>query len=389
MSQPTQRESSEYVVIGAGLAGAAAAWKLAQRGHEVTVLERSTPANAAGSSHGSARIFRYAYPEPFYADLVKQAKSGWDELEALAGMWLINPVGAVDYGSTRDPRKLASVLEHVGGEHELLSREDARARFAGIAFDTEVLWQPGAGVIDAEESVLAMLAQAEQHGARVENNWPVRGIEATATGYLVRAEDGRSIECSKVVVAAGGWLPNLLGNLSLPAGFLAGIPSFEVFQEQAFHFPYADSPTETTGAWPTYIHKATEFESYGLPGGRDAEFRGQKVAQYKGGRIMSDASEQDGIVDAANRERVIAYVKKFLPGLTPEPYAETTCLFTSTPSEDFILDETNGITIMSPCSGHGAKFAPLLGELAADLATGTGGVPEIFRPGSKAKSLLV
>lgn len=389
MSQQTPRETSEYVVIGAGLAGSAAAWKLAQRGFEVTLLERTTPANATSSSHGSARIFRYAYPEPFYADLVKQAKSGWDELESLAGTRLINPVGAVDYGPTRDPRNLANVLEQVGIEHELLGATEARERFAGIAFDTEVLWQPGAGVIDAEASVLAMVALAKKHGARVENDWPVRSIESTATGYRIHAEDGRTQDCARVVVAAGGWLPQLLGNLSLPSGFVSGIPSFEVFQEQAFHFPYADSSPESMGAWPTYIHKAAEFQSYGLPGGRDADFRGQKVAEYKGGRIMKDASEQDGLVSAANRERVINYVRTFLPGLIPVPYAETTCIFTSTPTEDFILDETNGITIMSPCSGHGAKFAPLLGELAADLATGAAGVPQIFRPGSRAASLLV
>jgi sarcosine oxidase len=387
MNQSTSREASDYVVIGAGLAGSATAWKLAQRGHDVTLLERTTPANAQGSSHGSARIFRYAYPEKFYANLVKQAKTGWDELEALAGSPLINPVGAVDYGPTRDPRNLANVLEQVGVEHELMGAADARERFAGIAFDTEVLWQPGAGVIDAEESVLAMVSQAVKHGARVENNWPVARIEATASGYRIFSEDGRTHDCSKVIVAAGGWLPGLLGNLPLPAGFVSGIPSFEVFQEQAFHFPYADA--ESMGTWPTYIHKAGDFQSYGLPGGRDADFRGQKVAEYKGGRIMKDASEQDGAVDPANRGRVIEYVKTFLPGLVPEPYAETTCLFTSTPHEDFILDETNGITIMSPCSGHGAKFAPLLGELAADLATGAAGVPEIFRPGTKAQGLLV
>ena len=389
MRPPTPRENSKYVVIGAGLAGSAAAWELAQRGHEVTILERTTPANAAGSSHGSARIFRYAYPETFYAELVTRAKTGWDELELLTNTRLISPVGAVDYGTTRDPRSLARVLDQVGVEHELMGAEEATERFAGIAFDTEVLWQPGAGVIDAEESVLAMVDLAVKHGARLENNWPVRSLQATDSGYRIMAVDGRSIDCEKVIVAAGGWLPELLGDLSLPSGFLAGMPSFEVHQEQAFHFPYADAPRGTEGAWPTYIHKAAEFQSYGLPGGRDADYLGQKVAEYEGGRVMRGASEQDGVVDGANRERVIAYVKKFLPGLVPEPYAETTCLFTSTPSEDFILDEIAGITIMSPCSGHGAKFAPLLGEMAADISTGVAGVPKIFRPGTKAQNLLL
>ena len=71
--------SSRHVVIGAGLAGAATAWSLARRGHEVTLLERTQAASRDGSSHGSARIFRYAYPDPFYVRLVVAAKGGFDE----------------------------------------------------------------------------------------------------------------------------------------------------------------------------------------------------------------------------------------------------------------------------------------------------------------------
>lgn len=387
MSQSTPAPSAEYIVIGAGLTGAAAAWKLAQRGHEVALLERTVPAAADASSHGSARIFRYAYPDSFYTDLVCKARTAWDELELASGQQLISPHGSVDYGALRNPRHLAAVLESAGVEHELLSAADARARFAGIAFDTEVLWHPGAGVIDAERSVLAMVAQAKAHGARIETNWPVASIEPAGSGYQVNSADGRSYVGSRIVVAAGGWLPGLLGNLPLPAGFAGSVPTMDVYQENAYHFPYLDQDPEARLAWPTYIHKDPAFRSYGLPGGRDAGFRGQKVAEYMGGRRMDSAAAQDGRIDPANRERVIDYVKRYLPGLDPTPYAETTCIFTSTPTEDFIMDETQGITIMSPCSGHGAKFAPLLGDLAADLATGTGTVPELFRLSSHAKTL--
>ena len=157
------------------------------------------------------------------------------------------------------------------------------------------------------------------------------------------------------------------------------MPSFEVRQEQAYHFPYADGTDHGTSPWPTFIHKRAGWQAYGLPGGRDAGFRGQKVAEYNAGKILPSAAEQDGQIDPANRRRVIDYVEQYLPGLVPEPYAETTCLFTNTPTEDFILDRVDGITILSPCSGHGAKFAPLIGQLAADLATGAGPVPAQFR----------
>ena len=131
--------------------------------------------------------------------------------------------------------------------------------------------------------------------------------------------------------------------------------------------------------WPTFIHKSAAIQTYGLPGGRDASFAGQKVAEYNGGKLIPSAAAQTGAVDPDNRRRVVDYVQKYLPGLDPEPYAETTCLFTNTPTEDFLIDRAEGLTVLSPCSGHGAKFAPLIGQWAADLATGTGEVPARFR----------
>ncbi|WP_222618574.1 FAD-dependent oxidoreductase [Nakamurella sp. PAMC28650] len=383
--------TSEYVVIGAGLAGSATAWNLARRGHEVTLVERTRPAAPDGSSHGSARIFRYAYPDAFYAALVASARSRWEELEQLAGRRLITPTGSLDFGESRNPSQLAGVLEAVGVEHELLAAAAARARWPQIAVDTEVLWHPEAGVIDAQESVNAMVDLARRAGAEILTDWPVTVVQATATGYRVLSPDGEPLDCAKVVVSAGGWLPQLLGSLPLPADFRESVPPLQVRQEQAYHFPYRESAAEPGPAeadprpWPTVIHKNPGISTYSLPGGRDAAFRGQKLAEYNAGRIISGAAAQTGTVDAANRARMVDYAIRYLPGVVPEPYAETTCLFTNTPTEDFIIDEWDGITLLSPCSGHGAKFAPLLGEIAADLATGVRAPAERFRLRSRAR----
>lgn len=371
-------DSSHYVVVGAGLAGAATAWQLASRGHQVTLLERNVPASHDASSHGSARIFRYAYPEHFYTRAVVESKALWDGLVAATGTPLISPFGAVDYGSERNPRLLASVLADEGIEHELLSASEARTRWPQIGFDTEVLWHPGAGVIDAETAVNAIVGLAVGNGARLLTGWSLRSIERNGSGYRLTSTSGETLDAGNVVVSTGGWLPRLLGSLSLPDAFLAGLPDITVRQEQAFHFRYIDHGS--AGRWPTFIHKAADIQAYGLPGGRDAGFAGQKVAEYNGGPLIPSAAEQTGVVDPANRERVADYVRRYLPGLDPEPYAETTCLFTNTPNEDFLIDRVDNITILSPCSGHGAKFAPLIGQWAADLATGSRGVPDRFRP---------
>jgi sarcosine oxidase len=362
--------ASRFVVVGAGLTGAATALQLARRGHEVTVLERTTPANHEGSSHGSARIFRYAYPDAFYAGLVQEARAEWDVLEAETGLELIRPTGCLDFGPAREPRRLAGVLERLGIAHELVTVREAASRWPQITFETEVLWHPGAGVIDAENSVKAMLDRARAGNAQIEYNWPVDSVERVDAGYVVHAADGRRLEAERVVVATGGWLADLLGSLALPAGFLDAFPKLEVMQEYAYHFPYREDVV--AGAeWPTFIHKSAAIATYSLPGGRDAEFRGQKLAEYNGGTSIGTASAQTGLISAENRARIIDYVQHTLPGLVPEPYAETTCIFTNTPDADFVIDGFDGLTIASPCSGHGAKFAPLLGQIVADSALGT------------------
>lgn len=376
---------TDTIVIGAGLAGASAAWHLAERGHHVTVLERTTPANEHGSSHGSARIFRYAYPEQVYTDLVVRSKAGWEELQRVSGSQLIRPTGALDHGDIRNPAGLARVLEAAGVEHELLSAAAAQERWPQFRFETDVLWHPGAGVLDAGGTVNAMLAAASATGRLdLRTSWPVARVERIGNGYLVHSATGETAEADGIVVAAGGWLPALLGDLALPSAFLAQFPELEVRQEQAFHFPYLDPGDAGADAdpWPTFISKSHKLQTYGLPGGRDADWRGQKVAQFNGGKLIDSALQQDGVVDAANRRALVAYAEEFLPGVVPEPYAETTCLFTTTPTEDFVIDRVDDLVVLSACSGHGGKFAPLLGELAADLLTGSGSVPDEFRVGA-------
>lgn len=374
---------SEHIIIGAGLAGAAAAWELSRRGEAVTVLERTSPANAWGSSHGSARIFRYAYPDRLFTDLVVASRSRWDELEAAGDTRLITPTGALDFGGDRHAAVIGEVLEQSGVEHELLSASAAQQRWPQFAFDTDVLWHPGAGVIDASATVDTMLRLATDTGlVQVHENWPVASIaRLSGSGFLVTSADGRIAVGGSIIIAAGGWLPALLSDVALPAGFLDALPDFEIRQEQAFHMPYreADSNGWPTAAWPTFIHKSAGVFTYGLPGGRDAGFAGQKLAQFNGGKVIASALDQDGRITEEMRTRMSDYARRHLPGLVPEPYAETTCLFTNTPSEDFVLDSVDGITVVSACSGHGAKFAPLLGEFAANLATGVGDVPDRFR----------
>lgn len=151
-----------------------------------------------------------------------------------------------------------------------------------------------------------MVDLAVAQGAQLRTGWEVSSVGSSGNGYAVHSADGRQMEAENIVVSAGGWLPDLLRNLALPEAFLAQVPRIEVRQEQAYHFPSKDESPEdqspvSAQPWPTFIHKREGIQTYGLPGGRDAEWRGQKVAEYNGGKIMPSASSQDGLIDPANR----------------------------------------------------------------------------------------
>jgi sarcosine oxidase len=362
--------SDHYVVVGAGLAGAATAWSLAGSGHAVTLVERTTPAAADGSSHGSARILRQAYADPFYARMVGRARTLFSELEAAAGVQLVTETESLDYGASRNLRRLKQVLDEIAVVNQMLSPEEAHARWPGIRFDTEVLLHQGMGVLDAESAVRAMVGLAEDLGVEVLTGIEIEHVERSGHRYVAVTASGENLAATGVVVAIGGWLPTFLDKLPLLEEYRCLIPTIKVSQEQALHFPYKEGTQTAESVWPTFIHQRPGMEVYSLPGGRDAEFRGQKIAQFNGGKPIRSAAEQDGVLDQDNVDALIGYVQEFLPGLVPEPYAETTCLFTNTPSEDFLIDTVDGITLLSPCSGHGAKFAPLIGQIAAGIATG-------------------
>jgi glycine/D-amino acid oxidase-like deaminating enzyme len=122
--------------------------------------------------------------------------------------------------------------------------------------------------------------------------------------------------------------------------------------------------------WPIFVCKDGTDDTYGLPDERDGGVPGAiKVAEHTGSRSTT-AADRDFVVDPAARARVSAFVARRIPGLSPVAVNEVTCLYTWTANEDFVLDRRGPFVVASPCSGHGAKLAPLLGEIIADLAAG-------------------
>jgi sarcosine oxidase len=351
-------ERVDVVIVGAGLAGSAAAWALASRGRSVVLLEAFPPGHRRGSSHGSARIFRRAYPDPLFVRLTGQAQVLWRQLADEAGEEFITITGAVDYGPAREQEKMYELLTALGVPAELMPPGAAAERWPGMSFGPEpVMFHPEGGVLDPERAMAALGRLAAARGAQVHFGTPVVRVEADRDGAIVHAAD-RSWRAPAVIIAVGAWLEPLLGG-QVP------LPPLVVSQQQAFHH----APREP-GAWPAFIYY-DDVVRYGLPAGRDGEMPGAiKVGEHGPGAITT-GDDRDGIVDPAARDRVRAFVRQHLGGLDPDPIGEVTCLYTSTANEDFILDRHGPFVVCSPCSGHGAKFAPLTGRLAADLACGS------------------
>ena len=93
---------ADLIVVGAGLAGSATAWAASARGMSVIVLEAFAPAHQSGSSHGSARIYRRAYPDPLYVQMTGRARALWRQLEGEAKQALLQLTGGLDFGETRN-----------------------------------------------------------------------------------------------------------------------------------------------------------------------------------------------------------------------------------------------------------------------------------------------
>jgi monomeric sarcosine oxidase len=362
----------DVVIVGGGLMGAATANSAARRGMSVALVEQFAAGHQRGSSHGSARIVRRGYGDALYTRLSGRALELWREVELASGKTLLRMTGGVDFGPARDVPAVAGHLAAEGVPHEVLDAREAERRWPGMRFSGRVAFHREAGTVDAESAVATLLELAARRGAVVRHEAKVRSIDADDPG--VTLADGTGLRGRCVVVAAGAWLEPLLG------GHMS-LPPLRVTQQQIFHFPRLDP---SAPPWPSVIHEDARGV-YHLAGGRDGgPDDDRKIGEHDAGRSTT-ADGRDGVVDPASRSRMIEYVRRWLPGLDPSPRSEATCLYTSTTSEDFLVDRVGPLVVCSPCSGHGAKFAPLIGELTADLAQGrTSELPDRFRLGAHA-----
>jgi sarcosine oxidase len=345
-------EDCDIVVVGAGAMGSATAWWLARWGLDVVLIEQFDAGHQRGSSHGSTRIFRLAYPEPIYVDMARRTLPLWRDVEDETGIDLLVTTGGIDYGDPSSMYPIIDALISTSVPHEIVRPPEAARRWPGFVFDGPVLYQPDAGRLLADAAVRALQGLARTHGARLRFEEPVRALAPRSDNRILVTTDLEQFRANRAVVTTGAWVTELLAGL-------IDLPPLTVSREQVFHFASRIGDV----VWPSYIHHGRTF-IYGLQAPAD---EGIKVAEHHTGAVTT-ADERSFEIDEAGRQRVIRHVTTRMPGLDPTPTSAATCLYTNTPDEAFIIERHGPIVVGSPCSGHGFKFVPLIGRRLAELA---------------------
>ena len=342
--------------------GTATAAALAERGAQVTLLERHTIAHDWASSHGASRAIRHEYgADALYTTMVARSLELWQALAYSTGQDLYVPTGILQLGDPEDGHTLPGyvTMRTAGLPVEMLTPDECRTRFPAFAPDdySVITYNPVGGFLRASTCCLALAAVARQHGAVIREHAAVVQVAPSGAGGTVTLAEGTVLQADRVIVTAGPWAPKLLPDVALP---------IRVSRQQVGYYRGVDPALFSIGAFPVFLAKMTY---YGFP----IDGPGLKIARHTFGATVDPdvpyAPDPDELADVA------AWMHRTLPATTAsELVFVDRCMYDLSPNEDFILDrhpDGPGVLIGSGFSGHGLKFGILIGRLLADLALGT------------------
>ena len=355
---------ADIAVIGLGAMGSAALLALARRGIPTVGLEQFRPPHPLGSTHGRSRVIREAYYEsPAYVPLVRRAAELWEALERDSGQSLLRRTGGLMLGPIGGP--LVSGSHESARAHEVpfevLEAAEIRSRFPVFLAPagTIGILEQRAGFLDPEACIECALRLAVQAGAEVRLETPVTAWRRSRDGLVLTTPSGM-VECGAAILAAGPWAASRLQGAGIPLAVERQV----MFWFQPRRHPERFGPDQM----PVFIWEwAPGRLFYGIPDHGE----GIKVAKHHEGEAVTP----EGVMRTVNEEEVAeirAILRETMPDAEGALRDAVTCLYTNTPDQHFVLgfhpDEPR-LIVASPCSGHGFKFASVIGEIVADLAT--------------------
>lgn len=355
---------ANVAVIGLGSMGSFAFWQLAKAKQNVIGFERYQPGHDQGAGHGETRIFRTAYGEGVeYVPLLQEARKLWREIESETSTELYIETGGTMFGLKGDTfiKNVQESVQQYHLPHKGWSGIEAKKVYPQINFkaDHVVIHEKHAGFIKPELAIQTAITRGEQLGGIAYNETEVKEIKPNEKGVTIVCNN-RVYRVKKAIVSAGGWTTQLLPQLNLPL----------TIERQVLVWYSARSPKDfIPKKFPIFSRMKEGIGFYGFP---SVDGKTVKVALHHGGEIVNHPSEVDREIYDTDLAPVTELVKQYLPGLIPEPVRAKTCFYTNTLDEHFILGHVQNvpnITLLGPMAGHGFKFAPVMGKIAAQLAT--------------------
>jgi len=364
----------DVAIVGLGAVGAAAALQLSGRNVNVIAFDRFEPPHVFGSSHGETRVTRLAIGEGDHlTPLAIRSHELWREIEREGGAKLLSESGALIISSHDNAAqthvsgffgKTVAAAGAFGIPHELLSATQVRARWPAFnVHESEFAYfEPSAGFVRPEACVAAQLRLARAHGAEIHTGEAVLGFESSGDTMVLATGKAR-YAASRLILAAGAWLPQLLPEFAR---------LFKIYRQTQFWFAVDDPAAFAPDQFPVFIWELRNSRRgiYGFPaidGAGAIKIASEEFADTTAAETVNREISQDEI------DTVYGLVAPHLFGLAPHCPRATACLYTVTPDFGFVIDthpDSERVLIASACSGHGFKHSPAIGEILADMALG-------------------
>ncbi len=353
----------DTIVLGVGGMGSATLFHLAESGARVLGIERFEIPHSFGSSHGSTRIIRLAYSEgSHYVPLLRDAYRYWREIESVSGESILEVTGGLDIGPEDGgvvPGSRKSCLEY-GLPHEELSAEEANRRFPGVRLPSEMraIHQPDAGFVRSEIAIRAFAAAARDRGAEIATGTRVEGWERRNGVFEVRTSSGTH-RARRLVVTAGSWTGGLL-------------PGFRTLCQPVRQVMLWTGPQAAADfrpdVFPVFILESPFGNFYGFPDDRGEGFKIGKFQHL--GQPVDDPDRLDRECHPEDEAVLREGIETYFPRANGPTRRTAACMFTNSPDGHFILDqhpEEEDVFVAAGFSGHGFKFASVVGRIMADF----------------------
>jgi len=374
--------SFDVIVIGVGSMGSATCYFLAKQGHKVLGIEQFDISHELGSHAGQSRIIRKAYFEhPDYVPLLERAYENWKIFEKEIGEQLYFKTGLLYAGTSNNEIikgvKQSAALYNI--ELEKLKVADTTKRFPQFKFPEsfEVLFEPEAGFIPPEKAIRLYAKQAEKNGAIIHSNQKVIEWKKDGGNIIIKT-DKNTYHCNKLIITAGAWagkmIPGFADKIKVTRQFIAWIKTKNDDQFALNNFPcWMVGDDDKHGCY--YGFPLLDTKKFGEP-------EGLKMAHHFPYQI-TDPDNVNRQTTKEDIENVKYCLNKYLPGVFESVLSTKICLYGNSPDENFIIDKLPGfednVSIACGFSGHGFKFASVIGEILADLAiTGRTSLPMDF-----------